>query len=67
MLFPQLKANMEQKLHVKYRNIPTILPDLSFIKYWLISKNVGIFLQSERSMLNWTELNSSKYRNRHSV
>ena len=67
MLFPQLKANMEQKLHVKCRNIPTILPDLSFIKYWLISKNVGIFLQSERSMLNWTELNSSKYRNRRSV
>ena len=51
---------MEQELHVKCRNIPTILSDLSFIKYWLISKNVGIFLQSERSVLNLTELNSSK-------
>ena len=67
MLFPPLKAKMEQKLHVKCRNIPTILSDLSFIKYLLISKNVGIFLQSERSVLNWTELNSSKYGNRRSV
>ena len=67
MLFPPLKANMEQELHVKCRNIPTILSDLSFVKYWLISKNVGIFLQSERSVLNWTELNSSKYENRCSL
>ena len=59
MLFPPLKANMEQELHLKCRNIPTILSDLSFIKYWLMSKNVGIFLQTERSVLNWTELNSS--------
>ena len=66
MLFPPLKANREQELNVKCRNIPMILSDLSFIKYWLISKNVGIFLQSERSVLNWTELNSSKYGNRRS-
>ena len=65
MLFPPMKANMEQEL--KCRNIPTILSDLSFIKYWLISKNVGIFLQSERSVLNWTELNSLKYGNRCSL
>ena len=63
MLVSPMKANMEQELHVKCRNIHTILSDLSFIKYWLISKNVGIFLQFERSMLNWTELNSSKYGN----
>ena len=50
MLFPPLKANREQELNVKCRNIPTILSDLSFIKYWLISKNVGIFLQSKRSV-----------------
>ena len=61
MLFPPLIANMGQEL--KCSNIPTILSDLLFIKYWLISKNVGIFLQSERSELNWTELNSSKYGN----
>ena len=65
MLLPPLKTNMEQEL--KCRNIPTILSDFSFIKYWLISKNVGIFLQSERSVLNWTELNSSKYGNRGSL
>ena len=56
---------MEQELHVKCRNIPMILSDLSII--WLISKNVGIFLQSERSVLNWTELNSLKYGNRRSL
>ena len=67
MLFPPLKANIEQELHVKCRNIPTILSDLSLIKYWLISKNVGIFLQSEISVLNWIELNSLKYGNRRSL
>ena len=67
MLFPPLKANMEQELPVKCRNIPTFLSDLSFIKYWLISKNERIFLQSERSVLNWTELNASKYGNRRSL
>ena len=65
MLSPSLKANMEQEL--KCCNIPTILSDLSFIKYWFISINVGIFLQSERSVLNWTELNSSKCGNRRSL
>ena len=67
MLFPQVKANIEQGLHIECKNIPTILSDLSFIKYWLISKNVGIILQPERSVLNWTELNSSKYGNRRSL
>ena len=67
MLFLPLKANREQELNVKCRNIPTILSDLSFINYWFISKNVGIFLQSERSVLNWTELNSMKYGNRRSL
>ena len=56
---------MEQEL--KCRNIPTILSDLSFIVYWLTSKNVDIYLKSERSVLKWTELNSSKYRNRRSL
>ena len=62
MLFPPLKANMEQALNC--RNIPTILSDPSFIIHWLISKNVGIFLQSDRFVLNWTELYSSKCGNR---